>query len=72
MESQFLGFHGLTFQFELQAFGIGAGKYDPVGIANSIPFANNNVSERVDLCGVHCLGSLFASEQADGRVGLTF
>jgi hypothetical protein len=45
MESQFLGFHGLTFQFELQAFGICAGKNDFVGIANGIPFANYYISK---------------------------
>jgi hypothetical protein len=57
MESQFLGFHGSTFQFVLQTLGIGAGENDFVGIANVGAFANDNVSERVDLCGVHCLGS---------------
>jgi hypothetical protein len=40
-----LGFHGLTFEFELQAFGVAAGENDFVGIADGIPFANDNVSE---------------------------
>ena len=57
MESQFLGFHGLTLQFELQTLGIGAGENDFVGIADGIPFANDNVSECVNLCGVHGSGS---------------
>jgi hypothetical protein len=45
VENKLLGFHGLTFQFELQTLGIGAGKNDAVGITNGIPFANNNVPE---------------------------
>jgi len=67
MESQFLRFHGLTFQFELQTFGISAGKNDFVGIADGIPFAYDNVSELVNLCGVHCLGSFLVFKMACGQ-----
>jgi len=62
MESQFLRFHGLTFEFELKTLGVGAGENDFVGIADGIPFAYDNVSELVNLCGVHGLGSLFAGK----------
>jgi hypothetical protein len=57
MEGQFLGFHGLTFEFELKTLGIGAGKNNAVGIADGIPFAYDNVSKLVNLCGVHGSGS---------------
>ena len=72
MENKLLGFHGLTFQFVLQAFGVGAGENDFVGIADGIPFADDNVSELVNLCGVHCSGSFLVKSEMGEKFRVIF